>query len=472
MKKIIVILIFLICLTLIGCEMVEMTNPYFFSKYTVHHISNEPLFLASGEINQSTLNNLLKILEDTPQNTTAADFSNLAVDKHENLTESPTNIFDQSGAIYIKLFETIPDMYDIENKHLTEFTNQWWQLVYRSTDNGNDVLTLWMVEPYRLSYFGGNRYNNPIGSEAGNIRRADERFAEFPAQQWRFIPYNETNTIRTDEQIANDLSASNEYFFEGNYSTSIARENLLRDFSFVLEYFDIERFLVAPKDLPNNWQSSYFQTGTNAYGRYYSTGEFLTAFYDFEGSEHYFYGLGAAGKIWGHHANFNIINGKDGLSVGQFNNQFPHTTIQPTYNDLIWLPSDFEIRSMGHDKDIALFQTFITDHSNPSSGLRWNYENTREEDWRYGVDQSGGRSGLWQLNGFDRAFNFGITREQDNEDFWQNSLVWLRSIDTYAIGNANVVSYTGNRYGYGVVQMAGLRPAVHLDVGRLVGSID
>ncbi|MCL2753854.1 MAG: hypothetical protein FWE44_06885, partial [Defluviitaleaceae bacterium] len=280
------------------------------------------------------------------------------------------------------------------------------------------------------------------------------------------------NTIRTDEQIVNNLPPSNDFFFEGNYSASIARENLLRDMGFLFEQFDISHFLVAPKYIPSGWQSSYFQTGSNANMRFYLTNEFLTSFEFYSGSLYFEYGLGASGQIWGNNVHFNLVNGKDGLSIGPYDGRFVYTSVSPTHYDLLWLPSDFEIRSMGHNKDIAVIKTFIAYPSNSESYLRWNYLTTRYEDWRHTHDQSSGRSGLWQLNGFDRGFNFGLPSEGwfDDKDFWINNLSWLRSLDSFAMGNANVVSYTGNRYGYGVNQMAGLRSAVHLSLSLILPS--
>jgi len=78
-----------------------------------------------------------------------------------------------------------------------------------------------------------------------------------------------------------------------------------------------------------------------------------------------------------------------------------------------------------------------------------------------------GRSGLWHLNGFDRAFDrdgLGLPRG------WMTEQVWLRSQDSLGIGNAGIVTYTGNRNSYGVHQLAGMRPAVHLSISELING--
>jgi len=131
------------------------------------------------------------------------------------------------------------------------------------------------------------------------------------------------------------------------------------------------------------------------------------------------------------------------------------------------LPSDFEVRTMGHEKDNALYQTFVRNPNDPLSDLTWNYNETPEEDRRYGLGDPEGRSGLWRLNGFDRAFD---SRILDVTSGWQAEQVWLRSVDVLGIGNANMIFHTGNRYGYGVNQLAGMRPALHLSLEELLQS--
>jgi hypothetical protein len=298
-----------------------------------------------------------------------------------------------------------------------------------------------MTEPYRLSNFGGSRYDKQSGRE-------DERFTVITGNglQWAYMSNNGTNESDNDS-----------FFLENNYGTSMARAGLLYDISRLLEIFDASLFLVAPRDIPGQWQSAYAQTGANAYGRYYISGQFQTPDESENGSANPNDGLGAAGLIWGHHAHFSLNNGKDGKSVGPFENAWPHTAAISTYHDLLWLPSDFETRSMGHNNENARFQTFVADPGDTHSALRWNYV-VREEDTRQHLPDW--RSGLWQLNGFDRAF---YTRSGD----FSSRVVWLRSADSLAIGNINTIYHTGNRYSLGVNQPAGLRPAIHIHIANL-----
>ena len=457
----------------------------FYNYYNILKVSEEPLFLSGGEINRQVLENLMAIINaptldpllreekrywpsglsfeyDTPfTSITASDFSNFVVPAPENASHS--------GAIIIKLFETIPNRYGIEHGHLTELTSQWWQLVYRSTDDNQDVLTLWMVNPYRLTYFNGTANN--YGGEHPNRRygtwglRNDDGNG-FSHSFYR-IPI--THNIRlSDEQIVRGLKPTDNFFFEANYSQSIVRSNLLRDLDFLLAefsnpVFNLQNFLVAPIDIPANWQSSYFQTGTNWRGHYFKEGqEPISNIYP--GSVNYLDGLGASGR-WGRIESFNINNGKDGLSAGIVIGGFPNSRAQPTYYDLLWLPSEFEIRIMGHSKDTPNVQTFIRNINQPNTDLVFDIDTNNSPIFNgNSVISEYGRTGLWRLNGFDRCFN---PYALGNSEYFHYYAIWTRSAITNALGNGNVVSATGNRYGNGVSQLAGLRPAVHLSLTQL-----
>ena len=447
--------------------------------YNILKVSDNPLFRQDGTVDQEVLGNLMDILQNPkldpmlreqkthwPTNApyiyapftsiTTEDFSDFVV-------PYPTDI-NESGAIVIKLFETIPNMYGLENGHLTEFTSQWWQLVYRATEEGNDVLSLWMMNPYRLTYFGGTRYEE-------NHERSDERFYNRQpgltdtSLGWNRIPAG-VNVNRNDYEIVNDLPASQDYYFEGNYSVSIVRDNLMRDLEFLLNNFVIEEYLVPPANLPGNWQSSRFQTGVNANGVFFATGQFTPEYVDIDiGSLNASDGLGASGR-WGGHRMFTLLNGMDGYSVGPVSGHFFNSDIQSANYDLLWLPSCFEIRSMGTEKDTVFLQTFIRYTGEPVSDMVFDID-----EWRLPPESNiqGGRTGLWRVNGFDRGFNQqAVIAQVDPEAHnWQTYIAWLRSGITNSIGNVSTVSAAGNRYGCGVNQQAGLRPGIHLSLSRL-----
>ena len=439
-----------------------------FYYYELLKVSDAALFRQDGTINLEVRDALFAIL-DTPAldpllrdprhawpngsewerdanftTFTAHDFSRFVVPEPSN--------HSHSGAVIIQLFEPIPDKRGIQYGHLTDFTNQWWQLVFRTTDEGADVLTLYMMNPYRLSYFSGTRYDENHG-------RPDERYTDRTdgiGNVWRRIPVGENLNLSDEEYLLGLTNTTRS--FEPNYSASIVRDNLIRDFNHVLAQFSMERFVVAPKNLPGQWQSSHTQTGTNAEGVFYHTGHFQPAHNTgnwYSGSEAPYQGLGASGR-WGGHIQFNLMNGLDGRSVGPVNGGFFHSDIITVDHDLIWLPSTFEVRSMGMNKDTVYVQTFIETQTHGSQLVF-------DLDGDVPITQ-GGRTGLWRLNGFDRGF---YPSAINSDNFWERYIAWERSTIVNGIGNANTVSASGNRYGLGVNQQAGVRPGIHLDLMAL-----
>jgi len=438
-----------------------------YDNYVIRKVSDDPLFRANGRVNTDVLKSLMVFLnfpalDPMVQNKeiTAENFSIYVIPNRDNIR--------YSGAIVIKLFETIPESEGVHNRHLTEFTSQWWQLVYRTAEDGNDVLTLWMMQPYRVTPFNGTRFDREVGTLAD---RFTDRVRAFGDNAFSRLDAGIINTVLSDERISAGLAPCDEFFFEGNYSLSILRANLLRDTEAVIDKFSVSDYLVAPEDLPGLWQSSLFQTGTNFENEIYNTGHFFRTddLVEFIGSETETGGLGATGLIWGDFRFFALANGMDGLSVGPSNRIWPNSYIVSTYDDLFWLPSDFEVRSMGFEKESARVVTVLTDAYDSGTSLRANRELYDEEGEIIENHLGTGRSGLWRLNGFDRAFDvdgLGLPRG------WMTLQVWLRSADSLAVGNANVVTNTGNRMGYGVHQLAGMRPAVHLSVTELLKLID
>jgi len=432
--------------------------------HTIQKVSDEPLFKANGSVNTDVLESLLEILSNkqldpAARAVTAEDFSGYAVPASSDISTS--------GAIVIKLFETIPEKEGVHNMHLTEFTRQWWQLVYRTADDGNDVLTLWMMQPYRVTPFNGTRYDNRVGNTSD---RFTDRMRASGDSTWSRILNNSINTVFSDEIISLGLPPCSDYFFEGNYSVSIARDNLLRDADAVLDRFKVSSYLVSPSDLPGSWQSAAFQTGTNINNEFYISGEFYLSSRNFTGSDNEIDGTGATGLIWGERSTFALNNGMDGLSVGPFSGNWPNTTLVSTYEDMFWLPSDFETRTMGYDKETARSTTLLDDANNRSTSLRFSDDiETEDTDETDEGEESNerpdtGRTGLWRLNGFDRAFDRnGLNLPRG----WMTEQVWLRSCDSLGIGNGNMITNRGSRQGYGVHQLAGMRPAVHLSISEL-----
>jgi len=348
--------------------------------------------------------------------TNANDFSNFALSQKGSSTAT-------HGAVLIKLFP------DVENKTrvvgalgsdgsggaVTEFTsNSWYQLVYRSLagDSGassKDVLTLYAVNPYRTSSFNQDS-NGTLTDDFGNAQKPTSAQATSIGLSW-----NQT--------------ADYNYQYEGNYSTSIVRTNLARDWTAVNRHFasqpngqSVDDYFVTPNNLPGKWQSSAFQTGTNKLGFYQ-------------------YGNGIGASLYKDTYNdFSINNGMDGQSAGFANtNGWAKSKIQTNYADKIFLPSSFETSHMGFNKDSANGEGCLADYTSPATG----FYNTSD------------RTGLWQLNAFDRA----ISSEVSN-------ISWMRSGISTDSFQARASSYNGNgTYGYSQGTY-GVRPALHLDLSN------
>ncbi len=229
-----------------------------------------------------------------------------------------------------------------------------WQVVYRSMDANNDILTIYMDFPYMLTSSGYFNFTSQGAEEA-----SDTIFCEM-------------------------MSLYDGYINLGDI------------------------FVSEIGDVPGNWQSDAYQTGS--------------------------------GKTAGTSAAFN------GSSVNVKNNCGPNWTSQ------MWLPSSYELvyRDSITDGDVS----YPTTLSSASSGLA-----NAASGGSDGVND--GRSGLWELNGYDRASK---SVGSGNDD------IWLRS------GNSDGTQgyhYSSVANGFGLEDGAseyGLRAAIHLNLKYIVAN--
>ena len=444
-----------------------------FEHHHIYMLADSPLFNSDGTVNQVTASALLYFLDRNLPDASVPEYNEWATGEDKNFpflettAEDFSNIFlpdptepGESAAAVIRLFPAVADMYGIENGHVSEFTNQWWKIVYRATGEEDDVLTLWMMQPYRLSPFSGEYYPHMIN-------RYDERYRHRTVQgnfgtRYR-MSVNLSNTVVDDLCLLNEHDDCPNFYHENNYGTSIVRANLLRDFDYVLRKIDISDFIVTPENLPGQWQSSEFQTGTNTLQDFYTTNQFYIYNEPFPGSRDIQDGLGATGLTWGRHHHFAINNGKDGLSVGPYNGGWPHSRPVSTYTDQVWLPSDFEIRTVGHAFDSLRHTTMIENPHDRYTVLIPGGNQNRA------LMRRGDRTGFWRLNGFDRGFDAFALGLPYN---WDTGLVWMRSTTSVGIGNANTIYHNGNRYESNARQEAGVRPGIHISLEQLRDSLD
>ena len=390
-----VLYIFIFCLTSIVSSLFMQNkayavrmNPDDTSYYLANHnekVSSEALFNLDGTINtevRDALFTMLQNIQGTEKVSGVSTYPDGYLFSGPTYTETTGYDFSEavkgnadSGIIIIKLFET----YDTDNNYVDDFTSQWFQLVYRSTDENNDVLTLLMAEPYRLSY-ANNNLERTMSSDYGND--------------------------------------SANYFSEGNYTQSIVRTNLLKDYHEIeTAYPQISTMITTPSQLPGLWQSSAEQTAELAPGLFYKNDP-------------------ASGAI----SHNRFINGMDGLSLKIDDWQ---SEVVSNYSDKLWLPSSYELTKMGEGKENLPYSAIYGDENATS------YTNSY--------------TGLWKMNAYSRAYTnniFSLTRTAYYTSYYQNILDQFSVITNN--GSTNITSAASQNY-----QQYYVRPALHIDLSAL-----
>ena len=157
-------------------------------------------------------------------------------------------------------------------------------------------------------------------------------------------------------------------------------------------------YLVAPKDVPSSWQATTNQPNSD-------------------------------GSI-----SWSINNGLDNV------------------DDLLWVPSGYEVFSVKNKttnewENEYTEESFVSDSNDKNAQLY-----SLDENYEEIVCTTNGRTGLWRMNGYDRAIN---------------SLVWLRSGLWNDPGSACEVFSSGRCTNYYVGDSDGVRVALHLNLASL-----
>ncbi len=326
-----------------------------YTKSTIYIAGNEnhsadettapALFTQSG-INASVLIDLISMINDSkvwgnkslnenaPTYFNAKDFSNYS------------NVATYSQ-IVVKLFDgqdlgSITTTVDGQVVDISQATQQFWQVVYRSIDDNLDVLTLYMTRPFAETSFNAKKYENEEGNlqvyEGSNLQDA---------------------VVKTWNQIVNTYSNIN-----------------------------LSRYAISPSEIPGQWQVDTAQPG-NSYSH---------------------------------------RNGLLGNSL---------------YDEL-WVPSAYEVQDVD-EEDVATISALTN-------------SNTIDPEEKYwGVD---GRTGLWELNAYDRAWG------ECNETVH----AWLRSGSTMYPLQQRVVTNDGDSYRREIYldEGVGIRVAIHLDIKAML----
>ena len=185
-------------------------------------IDAEPLFTSDG-INTATLFSLINLVNDSKV------WGSKTINSNGNtyLTAKDFGKIDSNGngQIVVKLFDdkTITDANGLD---VSKATQLYWQAVYRSINNTQDILTLYMVDSYATAQFNPN-----------------------------------TSTTLGDRT----------YTQNADYSKSILRHRYVLPLydALVGAYDELDDYIIAPQDIPGEWQSSLYQTSMNKNRKYY-----------------------------------------------------------------------------------------------------------------------------------------------------------------------------------------------------------
>ena len=350
---------------------------------------NKALFKTDDTIDTEVLADLLHMVDNekvwgsTTENTDAPTYlSAKNFGQYGNQT-SWSDAKKGNSQILVKLFETTTD----STNSVNTATQQYWQAVYRSINGENDVLTLYMTNSYTDVQF------NPDEDTTYNGKT---------------------------------------YRYEGNYSQSYLRDKTVLPLYNTLKskYSALDKYVVAPNEIPGLWQSSAYQTSANSSGTQGSTGS-----------------SGYTNKS----TYYGINNGLDGLGT-------KHSSwsgeIESNYTDKLWVPSGFEVLHTGYtptsgaklaqydgDNSIVYLSSYSASNATPRNS-----------------NTNGNRTGLWELNGYDRANMAG-------------SWAWLRSGSSSYDDDARGIYLDGSDYNGNVYSNRGARVALHLNLGTLKSQL-
>ncbi len=368
--------------------------------------TNKPLFKTDGIVNLGVLADLLNMVDSenvwngVTENTNAPTYLTAKNFGKYGTQNGWTNDQKGNAQILVKLFENTTGTTNSANVA----SAQYWQAVYRSIrdENGtqNDVLTLYMARPYKNAIFNPRKNSTENGIT---------------------------------------------YRWEGNYSQSYLRDKTVKPLYETLKstYSVLDQYVVAPSQLASSslnlggWQSSAYQTSYNSSGALYNTNS----------------GVGSSGYSDGS-TDFGLENGMDGLS-GKHSNW--NGTVESTYDDKLWVPSGFEVLHTGYGQT-ATSQLQNTDRlydeandiiyldsGKATAGINSSADTASHKN--------ANRTGLWELNGYDRA---------------SNSYTWLRSgSSSIDGGNARYIFTHGKEANTAAVADLGVRVALHLNLGTL-----
>ena len=380
---------------------------------------NHALFKTDGTVNTTVLKDLLSMLDDNKVKENPIGTSDVKYYSAKNFGKYGTqndwkNAQRGNTQILVKLFDTAGDA----NSNINNFTSQYWQAVYRSINGENDVLTLYMVRSYLTDKIfdedSGNYSKSAIRNGIlGDYTTLKGKFSQ--ADQYIVAPYQLSSSGASD--MSKTPVENGRYLNLGGWQSSAYQTSapgVISDIPLIIQN--------------NEWMSgTTAEIHTGASG-YYSTSDTYSSNY------------------------YAVNNGLDGLGDGWKG----WTSINSNYTDKLWLPSEFEVLHTGFEptKGGTLSRY---DGVNDIIYLDSNYDKATagiNSKANISAHTNVNRTGLWELNGYDRA---------------SNNTVWLRSSGSDSDFNACIVDHMGDLGTDSAddYQVTGVRVALHLNLGEL-----
>ena len=309
--------------------------------FTKNGINANVLLDLLNMVNSDSVWNENEILNDNYTYLSAYDFGKYYDSKR---IDDPKLGYSQ---ISVKLFDdvtlnNITTTIDNQTIDIQNFTNQLWQVVYRSMDNDNDVLTLYMSQPYTSAYFNYEK-NNQVYDES-NLQ-------EVVTKTW---------------------------------------QELLNSFDSIT----LSDYVVTPNDLLGQWQ--FNQPNDISYSNH------------------------------------------NELSVDEIG---------------LWIPSGYECLETSWDESECISVIEPSSEVNPPKYTSMGYDS--QDGW-----QGDGRTGLWKLNAYDRAWGDDSI-----------SAIWLRS-GYYQWGDCvRGINNCSWPIVYNAKSELGVRPAIHINLKKLCEEV-
>ena len=220
---------------------------------------------------------------------------------------------------------------------------------------------------------------------------------------------------------------------EGNYLASDLRNEIVVPLYETLfasgnTFNALDKYIVTPKALPGQWQSGHYQTSAESSGAY--LGSSLSASY------------GSSGSF--------IMNGMYENVIG--NTNWESSATIDAGSDKFWIPSRFEFKHTGYAG------TGLTTIANKGKSFDGTTSLSYLQGWGSEATYAGNRTGLWEMNAFDRgAYDYCWLRSSFEGTNSENRADYFCFDGTQMLPDSYV--YNGGN---------SVRLAVHIDLESLV----